>query len=343
MRLTRILPLLVLLALFGGGLVRAQSTGAETDPVRYIISPENPGPNEIVEIEVQGVGDFLGNSTISWLQNGKTAQSEIGKTIFTFRTGGVGTRTLIHLDINSSTRGTIAHDFVFAPSVMNLVWEADTSAPPLYPGKTLYSAGSQVTVVAFPVVVSGGALVSASKLSYQWTLNDELQTADSGLGKNTFTFDGNQLKTAESISVDAYLGGTVVAHGDLTIPATTPYIIFYDQDPLRGELLDHAIVDTYNLTDKEITFRAEPYFFSNASLARGAVTYDWTLNGDETTGPESSQGILTLRQTGQATGAANVAVSIQNTDIAKIIQGATAALQITFGQSGSSLTHLFGL
>ena len=346
--LRKILFTFLFLSLGLSGVAHAQissnGNGAVADPLQYILSPEAPGPNALEYIEVDGVGTFLGDSTITWSRDGKVVSQGVGQSTFTFTTGGVGTATHIHVDINSPTKGTFTKDFVFAPSIVNLLWEADTSVPPLFLGKALYSAGSRLRVVAFPTVVSGKSLVGVGKLSFQWKLNDVSQPSASGLGRNVFVFDGSQLHSSEGVSVDVLFNGNKVGHSDITIGAVNPAVVFYDRDALRGELLDGAFQNNLSLGQSEVTLQAQPYYFSNQSVASGNLTYAWTLGDQDATGPDSARGILTLRQTGQGAGAAAVGVSIQNTDSSKLVQAAQNNLQITFGQNASSLfTSLFGL
>lgn len=316
---------------------------AVPDPVEYTIAPETPGPNQTVYIEAQGVGPFIGNATITWQVNGKTVKSGVGLTTFSFTTGGVGTATRVHVNIQSS-QGTYTQDFEFAPSVVHLIWEADTSAPLFYKGKTLYSAGSSIKVVAFPTVASGKSIVSSSKLSFQWYRKDSIDTSASGLGKNVYIFTGDGIQTGEEVRVDVYLNGSKVGSGEVFIPAINPGVVLYSQDPLRGELLDIALPTNFNLNANEITLRAEPYFFANSSIRTNSLTYTWTLNSNETTGPDTKRGLLTLRQAGSGSGSAQVGISLQNTDADKFTQAAQSLVGIVFGQgSGTSFTSLFGL
>jgi hypothetical protein len=311
-------------------------------PVQYVVSPQTPGPNTQVTIEVQGVGTFLGNSTITWSVNGKVVLKGVGVRDLTFATGNLGTQTKVHVAINSSQEGTLTQDWVFNPSSINMVWEANTSVPPLYRGKALYSGGSDLKVVAFPSVAINGKSISSNNLSFQWTVNDTPVPQMSGLGQNSLSFTGDQLQSAENVEVSVYYGAAQVGYGQVVIPATTPQLLLYDYDPLRGLLLDSALPSAVSMTAKELTVQAVPYYFANQSLQNGAATYAWTLNGDDTTGPNAQKGLLTLRQTGTGAGAAVIGVSVQNTDTSMLVQAAQAALQVIFGQSTSG-TSLFGL
>lgn len=333
----------IILAIF---FLSVHFTHAQTslpDPVQYTVIPEAPGPNEQVSIEVSGVGTFLGNATITWQKDGKTVEGASGRT-FTFTTGGIGSPTTIRLNINSATQGVISHSFVFNPSVINLVWEADTYTPLLYKGKSLYTAGSSLRIVVFPTVMLGKTLVPTNKLSFQWSRNEQPDPASSGLGKNVFSFYGDQLQNEERVSVDVYSGGTKVGQGRMTIPASKPEVIMYSVDPLRGALLGTAFQSGFALPQTETTLKAEPYFFSNISFARGQITYDWSLGGQQTTGPDAAKGLLTLRQTGSGSGSANISVTAQNNENDKLVQTASIDLNLLFGpQTGSSILNLFGL
>jgi hypothetical protein len=305
-------------------------------PVQYIVSPQTPGPNTQVTIEAQGVGNFLGNSTITWSINGKVVLQGVGARDLTFTTGALGTQTRVHVAINSNTEGTLSNDWVFTPSSVIMLWEADTSVPPLYRGKALYSGGSNLKVVAFPSVAVNGKSISSNNLSFQWTVNDAPVPQMSGLGQNSLSFTGDQLQSQENVEVAVSYGANQVGYGQVVIPATTPQVLMYQYDPLRGLLLDSTLPSALNMTAKELTVVAVPYYFANQSLANGSATYAWTLNGDDTTGPNATKGMLTLRQTGTGAGAAVVGVSVQNTDTSMLVQAAQAVLQVIFGQSGSS-------
>lgn len=312
-------------------------------PIQYEISPETPGPTTNVTIEVQGVGSFLGDATITWNQNGKTVQQGVGARSYSFTTGAVGQKTTIEIAVDSS-QGFFQKTFTFNPAKVNLLWEADTSVPLFYLGRALYSAGSSYKVVAFPTVVVNGARVVPGALSYQWSYQGESVPEASGLGRATFSRTGDQLQSGEEIGLDVYYGTARVARSALTIPAAQPRIVLYPRDALRGEVLESALPTAIQLSGPELTVQAEPYYFSNAALRQGGASYSWTLNGEEISGPDSSHGILTLRAAGEGEGAATLGVSMQNNNADQFVQNAAASLQLVFGAStGSALLNFFGL
>ena len=321
----------------------AQSLGVPS-PVQYTITPEVPRPGDTVLIEVAGVGGFIGDATVTWQQDGKTVKSGPGLSSFDFTAGPLGSKTTIKVTINSSSQGVITKSFTIAPSKAARLWEAHTSVPPWREGKALYSAGSSITVTALPQVVSGGKTLSASALSFHWKVNGTPVTQSSGLGSNRITFKGSQLLSSETASVDVLSGGTVVAQGSITIPATKPQAVLYVRDPLRGTLYDSALVNSVSLSSAEFTVEAVPFYFDKASVKSGFVPFAWKLNGDNATGPQTAQGLLTLRQSGSGAGRAKLEVDLQNSDSDKYIQSAQAALTILFGgASSSAFSSFFGL
>ena len=328
----------VLLFFVTGSAAHAQTL---PEPVQYVVSPEVPGPNQTVVVEVEGIGTFLGDSAISWQKDGKVVQSGAGLRTYSFVTGALGSVTTIRIDIRPSTGGSFVKNLVFRPSVVNLVWEADTSAPPLYGGKPLYSAGSPLKVAAFPTVVINGSRVAESSLSYQWRRGDQALPAQSGLGRNTLSFFGDQLQAQEVVDVDVYFGASLVARGGIVVAAQEPKIVLYERDSLRGVLYDSALPQAIALNAKEITVVAQPYHFDRAATLSGLLQYSWTMGGEEIAGPDSARGVLTLRQTGSGAGSATLEATLQNNAADQLVQSARTVLNILFG--GQTSGSLFGL
>src|ERR1044071_5553392 len=103
MPMLKIRAVFIALSLLAPAYALAQVT---TDPVQYVVTPEVPGPNQSVTIEVQGVGTFLGDATISWQKDGKAVQSGVGSHTYTFVTGALGSATRVRVDIRSQTSGS---------------------------------------------------------------------------------------------------------------------------------------------------------------------------------------------------------------------------------------------
>lgn len=323
-----------LLCLWLPSITFAQSI-SQPEPVQYIVAPENPGPHAPVNIEVQGVGTFLGDATITWNLNGKRILSGTGERIFSFTTEEVGKATTVNVVINSTAYGVISKTFSFNPSQIELVWEADTTIPPLYAGRALPSPGARVKIVAFPSVVVSGKKISPTSLSYQWSVNGSAKPQSSGTGRNVFLLESNQLHQSALIALDVYSNSIPMGRAEAVIPFVSPLLVLYERDPLQGILYNRALVDTFSLQKTETTVRAEPYFF--ATPRSSALNYSWLLNNSETTGPNAQSGELTLRQVGNAKGEAQLQVSLQNTGGNLLLQAAQTLLTLSFGETGASL------
>jgi hypothetical protein len=312
------------------------------DPVRFIVTPETPQPGQEVRIEVQGVGTLVGDATITWRVNGSVVLSGPGERVMTLTAGALGSRATIEATITSAAQGQITREFVIIPSVVNLVWEADTYVPPFFRGKALYTAGSPLKVVAYPSIVISGSQLANNSLSFQWRRNGETVASASGLGRNVFSFYGDQLQAVERIGVDVVVGGVRVGSADITIPTSNPLLVLYNRDPLRGVVYEQAFPASIALAGREITVQAEPYYFANINRNAGQISYEWLLNGQPVSGPDSALGVLTLRQEGGGAGESILSVAAQNNDPESLIQRATNAVQIIFGGEDSSASAGLG-
>lgn len=322
----------------------AQTLSGEQGVVRFRMSPEIPGPNEPVLITVEGVGGFLGDARITWKVNGKTALSKVGGSSFSFTTGSLGTKTVVDVTIESGSKGVTSRSFSIIPSQVELLWEADTSVPDWYKGKPLYSAGSGLVVTAIPHVVINNKVIPASDLSYLWSQNGNPLSQKSGLGRSRVAIMGSQLLPSERISVEVRSGSTVVGSGEVVVSAIKPEVHLYQKDPLRGTLSDNTLSGAVSLQATEFTAEAAPYYFSKPSIEEGSVPFSWKLNNEDAVGPQTSQGLLTLRQSGAGGGRALLEVSMQNLDSDKLVQAAFSRLSIVFGSTNSNgLSSFFGL
>ena len=127
--------------------------------------------------------------------------------------------------------------------------------------------------------------------------------------------------------------GTTVAETSKIISASQPKILFYEDNPLYGELFNKAITTSgYYLGQKEeVDIDAEPYFFTVATNDNSNLNYQWSMNGNsiDTTGGKINQ--LVLRQT-TANLAGTASISLDINDLAQIFQYTSADFSVNFGQ-----------
>lgn len=311
----------------------AQQNTRGPDPLVVVVSPEVPAPGEVVTISLTSTPIDLSRSQFVWKVNGSAASSGPGKRNFTFTMGGSSAATVISVDIAAPNGEVVSRTFTFHPGSVTLLWEANTYTPPFYRGKSLYTPGADIRVVAIPDVKDpGGAVVPASQLTYKWSVDEEPFADRSGLGRSTFYLSGSQLQPNQVVAVDILRSnGLRAAHAELVVEKSSPMVRFYKSDPLRGVLYNEAYLGTVKLTDTETTLLAEPYFISGTSREPERVLYTWTLNDAAIEPQGKERARITLRQTTGQSGYATLGLQIQNTDLKRLLQQTSAELKILFG------------
>lgn len=309
----------------------AAAQGIPLDPIRVRVTPEVPGPQSPVRIELQDATASLRDAVITWYLNGAVALSGAAQRSFSFTTGALGKTTLVSVRIETGG-AVIEREFTFRPGFVRLTFEADTYTPPFFRGKALLSPGAGARVFAFTDIRSaGGGRIPESSLLFEWERNGTKFADRSGLGVSSFSFTGNQLSEGEEIAVNVLSSdGTRVGRGSLFVPAVDPLIRFYERDPLRGIVYENALTSAA-FAGEEITVVAEPYFFSGAARGSASLVYEWKLDG-EPVAPGNASGILTFRNERGGSGEALVAVSVQHKARTRLLQAAEAALPLLFGE-----------
>ena len=83
----------------------------------------------------------------------------------------------------------------------------------------------------------------------------------------------------------------------------------YKNNPLYGIMYEKALNTSIELTDKELTLTAVPYFFSTKSKNGAFVGFSWAMNGQAISGNSDTQ---TFRVPEDTTGASTVSLKVEN-------------------------------
>jgi hypothetical protein len=167
---------------------------------------------------------------------------------------------------------------------LDLVWETDSYTPAEYLGKSLVAVGSTIRVTA---------LSDTKNLEYWWRLDDYELPDYSGLNKNSFTFKATKISgQAHLVYLIVKSGGKNIASKTLEIPVVNPLIVFYEQDPILGETFNKSFAGAYQLAKPEITFVAEPFFFSRANVNN--LQYTWLLNNQKVAADSGNGRVITF-------------------------------------------------
>lgn len=311
----------------------AAGAQAPLDPLRIRITPEIPGPDTPVVIELQDATGRLGDATFTWTIDGNVALSGPARRSFSFTTGSIGKATRVSVLIEREGAASLEREFVFKPSLVRLMWEADTYTPPFYRGKALASPGADVRIFAFTDVRGeDGKRIPDADLIFEWEQGGVKFADRSGLGVASFTLAGNQLKSGEGVAVVIRTrDGTRVGRGSTFVEYADPLVRVYEKHPLRGVRYERSFLSREGVEDKEITLVAEPYFFSTKGRDGADLTYEWLLNGAPV---ESYGSILALRDE-RGGGEAALSVSVQNRVRTRLLQAAEALFGVSFKESSS--------
>lgn len=211
----------------------------------------------------------------------------------------------------------------------DLLWQGETYTPPFYLGRPLWGGQSRVTIVAIPHVRSqSGGEVSPSSLIYKWDRNGERLDGASGLGQRSIAFNDTVLSKSAEIKVTVYLsdGQTLAASGSINLNPIAPKLVVVEENPLLGLLLNNAVVGTYTLAGKEVTFAALPLFAPVASRLTPTEVYTWrTEAGDVRAGSS-----VTYRVPDGTNGTSQVTVKAENKNT--LMQASDKTFLVQFGK-----------
>lgn len=270
--------------------------------------PTNPSAGDTVTVRAENVAS-VGNTTFVWSVDGRVVDQGVGVSAITVTLGGLGTPSTV--SVRATEGGVLKGErtLTITPAAVDIVWEGLTYTPPFYSGLPLPNPSSEVRLVAVPHVLAGGVRVSAGTLVYTWYVNSSQAPTLSGYGRNTLTVRPPQFANDFTVRVRVETpDGSVRTEGVATIEPVQPEILFYERAPLLGYTFNRAVVDSYALTEEEVTFGAFPFYVGNLDAPR----YGWSLNGASV--DETSEGgrEVTFRRSGAGSGAFTVAFTLEN-------------------------------
>ncbi|MCC6323387.1 hypothetical protein IT400_01195 [Candidatus Nomurabacteria bacterium] len=284
--------------------------------------PNNPEPYTDVTVKLASYATDLNRASIDWKINNQTVLSGIGRTSYTFKTGGPNSATVINLNILPDNGIIITRQIAVVPSEIEMLWQAvDSYTPSFYKGKALPTQQSVIKVVAFPNTVN---IEKANKknMIYTWKLNDSAAQNASGYGKDSFTFENNVLKNTEHVELSASMINNLYnATGTLDINIENPKLLFYQKSPINGVLYDEALQGSTTMAEDEMTIVAEPYYMNRNS---NDLAYNWKINNEQIETP-SRRTELTIRPASRG-GYATIALTVES--ITKLFQSVTNSIKI---------------
>jgi len=303
---------------------------AQNEDVFIEMTPEIPGPNQEVILNIVSYTADLDRAQIFWYLNDKLLSSGTGKKTFSFTTKGVGETSVVDIVIKPQNISRVDKNIKITPSEVDILWETDGYVPSFYKGKSLPSSEGVIKVVAFPnLTTSNGTKLQSNDLVYQWKKDYKILGGLSGYGKRVITFDSGYLFNIENIEVNvSSLGGSLNAKNRVNIEIGEPKILFYEKHPLLGIKYNKSIKEELLLNKEEVIIVAEPYFFSPGIKESSQLSYKWSLNNEVVDSSNENKSEITLRQEGGISGTSQISLEIEN--ITKILQTIKENFTINF-------------
>jgi len=297
------------------------------DGLTISVTPENPAPEGTVSFSATSVRIDLNRADIYWYVNGTLSKKGRGEKQFTMTAGKIGSTTRVRAVATSTGGEQVEATIVVRPVIIDLLWQADSYVPPFYKGKELFSFQSEIHFIALPqFTASGGTPINPSGLVYKWTKDGTVQGSLSGYGKQKFTTVGSVISRPIRIEVEvSTLDGTITSKKSLVVDASSPEIIFYENNPLLGVRFERALSGDINLAGDEIKINAYPYFFSTAK--KNDMRYNWSMNNTKIPNSQNKSDI-TLRKPAQTSGKSLVSLKIENSE--RLLQFAQNSLGVLF-------------
>lgn len=307
-----------------------QPLGGQTSNLAVRVSPQNPGPNQSVRINIESYATDLDRAEISWFLNNKPTEKNAGQKSFSFRTSQPGSLSSVLIVVRTPDGEVLQHVINIRPATVDLLWEAESYTPPFYRGKALYPYQGTVRVVAVPnIVTENGGTLNPKNLVYNWKVDGNPVTSVSGYGKNFISFIGSIPLKPTTVSVEvSSMDQTYVAEGKTVLSPVQPGVVFYEDDPLAGILYNKALTRNVPLANEEIKIAAIPYFVGVSKRDADNLKYDWQINNQSIL-DSSDQSSLAFRQEKGTAGSS--AISLQVSNSAKIFQFAQNSLLLSFG------------
>lgn len=260
-------------------------TSIQPGDIDVILSPENPGPRQIVSITLRSDSTDLTRARISWFVQEKQVLSGIGKNSLSVQTRDYGQPISITITITTIDGTVLNRSLTLSAEDMTVHWEAvDAYAPPFYKGKKLSAQEALVKVAAVPLFGIAAKSADTRQASFIWSRNSDKLPASSGWANDSIIIKQNNLRTSEAVSVSAQdQSGAHSARGSVTVTPTTPRTLLFVRDPDTGVRSPYAF-GSYK-TDKTFVLEAVPFGLSRAAYNNDGFQSTWTVNGNSISTP----------------------------------------------------------
>jgi hypothetical protein len=301
------------------------------EPIVLSTTPSFPSPNQTVRASIESYALNLGRSpSIRWFVDGvEISPGENARNII-LNAGDLGSSQIVRVAVETEIGTIYTKDVTLRPALVDLLWQADSYTPAFYKGKALSPSRSKLRVQAIAQFKSsGGIFYDPDEIVYTWKQDGRTIADSSGRGSDSVAVRGPVLLFGTTIEVTAQsIDGFYGANNVKTVIPSSPKIVLYEDNPLLGIRHNRALDSPHELTQEELTFVAEPYFFTVDSRRAPNLSYAWTINRSVVENPSLDKSSITLRPSEEEEGQSEVGVTAQNISIP--LQRFTESIRINF-------------
>lgn len=250
--------------------------------------PRYPVPEKEITVFFTSYEGDLDSALISWFKDGKLIERGRGLTSIKMRAPKAGVRIEIVAHADLVNGRVIASEHILSPSSVTILVNAQTHTPPFYKGKAIPTVGGNVNLIALPEFYdSSGKPIDPDTLSYEWWA--ESGQLEKVKGRSTVLKNPIFMRDIR-VMVTVFGPGGRNAESDTLIPARTPSIVLYENDPSLGVWYNTSVPPSFLLNKAEVSLHAEPYFFSKSIIP--SLSFDWTLPGSSAPYRSSNQRLV---------------------------------------------------
>lgn len=259
--------------------------------VALLVNPEFPTPGALTEVSLNDYSVETVGMNIAWYIDGVLDSSFANERTIRLTAGPLGKKMQVRAILSRNGLSIFEATTTIIPTQVDLIIEADTYVPSFYQGRSLPSPESKARAV---VVVNDGSKTPASGYTYEWSEDSTVLLGGPMKGKYALDFTVSRFK-GKTLGVTVMnTSGGIIGRKEMELNPVEPYILFYEQSPLRG-LLERAISRPLPLISEETTVYGEPYFF-HTNVSSDQADFSWEIDNVPVTELSQAPNAITLRQ-----------------------------------------------
>jgi hypothetical protein len=304
------------------------------EQVSIEVIPEVPTPGQTVNISIKSYSSEFDKANITWRVNNQIVSQGTGFRNFSFTAPESGKTSTVRVTVQKQEGGVLERTFTFAPSDVDLIYEAQTYTHPYYKGKALFTSESEVRFIAMPYFMENGVTLNPNNLVYKWSINGSVVESASGYGKRVFEGKSNLVSRPYNVEVEVSArNSNLKAKKIMFVQNNQPELVIYENNPVLGVIFEKAISGNFNLDRPELSLQAIPYYYSTKQKDNENIDYVWKINGERMLS-SSRQSYITFRnETGEK---GRSIISLDAEHFNNILQIATQKINLTFNSYDNS-------